>query len=352
MLSLATGLTSAQAFAAGNDSWQALKKSGEVADVGGDDNKAIGLYAQALKLIPAQDVSSTLDVEARMATDYVHQYKFNIAAPLTKHIQTELPKLKATGKYDPEVLVSVKFLSEAYRSSFDGRLEMDKRRANFDKYESTSLDLGDLVAPNKQEIEHRRYDRARNYIYFREPENAEKVLTKLLASMTPQSQTYPRVQCALAVVQEKLKRPQMLQKVQVELTKKYGEVGALAKIAAAQLWAANYDALDQTGEKALAIASTKKPPPVEAEIEVLLSLLAGDDDRALYAKGEANARKLCDIVASSKGKNSDDFFAVRKRLISYLTKTGKLAEAKALRSKQPNNFDWLIEDEKKNPLSP
>ncbi len=331
------------------DSWQQFKKLGQVADVGAEYAKAADYYARALKLVPPQDASQEADVEALLATDYVHQMKFVQSAPLAKHLLEAVPRLKAANRLDPEVLVSVKYLSEAYRSASSAHLPMDQRRKLFNQFEEISIALADVVAPNDDDIYARRLDRARGYIYFGEPEGADKALALSIAKMKPTSRFYDPTRLAEAAVQWSLHKPQLLEKLTTELSKKYTAVELLRLIAEAHFWAANYPECEKVLGKAMTVLAAKKPPDVKAELEIQRLYLSCYDDRNLWSKSEVHSRRIVELTASTKGKKSDDYNKAVSKLVFYLKKDNKLAEAKLLEGKVPNNFDWLIDDVKKNP---
>jgi hypothetical protein len=329
------------------ESWQRLKKSGQVADVGAEYIKAADYYAQALKLIPAQEESQIADVEALLGTDYVHMFKFALAEPYAQHIMEVVPKLKASNKLDPEVLVSVKFFAAAYHGATGGNLPMDQRKRNFNVFEPKSLALGDLVAPNDEERYARRYDRSRGYIYYNQPGNADKALGDMLMYIKPSSEYYVPTQLAQAAVEWSLHKPQLLEKLKHDYAKKFGEVDLLKQVAKAHLWAANYDEVDKTLDKGLAILAKKKPPDIEMELELRRVYLNSLTDRNLWSKSELHARRIVELIEHSKGKKSDDYDKAVTKLVFILNKNNKPAEAKAFKAKIPNNFDWLLDDVKK-----
>jgi tetratricopeptide (TPR) repeat protein len=331
------------------DSWQQFKKLGQVSDAGAEYEKAADYYARALKLVPPQDASQVAEVEALLAADYVHQTKFAQAAPLVKHILDTVPRLKATNRLDPEVLVNVKFLSEGYETASNSHVSMEERKKLFNQFDQVSLSLGDLVAPNDDEIYARRYSRARGYIYFGEPDRADKALAQLITKMKPSSRLYIPVQLAEAAVQSTMHKPQMMDKLSTELSKKDSEITVLRQVAQAHLWAANYAETDKTLGKALAILATEKPPDANAELEIHRIFLNSYDDRNLWSKSEVHARRILELIASTKGKKSDEYNKAASKLVFYLKKDNKLAEAKAFEKKVPNDLNWLIEDMKANP---
>jgi hypothetical protein len=69
----------------------------------------------------------------------------------------------------------------------------------------------------------------------------------------------------------------------------------------------------------------------------------------MWSKSESHARRRVELIASTKGKKSDEYNKAVGSLVYYLKKENKLAEAKAFEKNVPNNFDWLIDDMKKNP---
>jgi hypothetical protein len=328
-------------------SWQRLKKLGQVADVGAEYEKAANYYAQALKLIPTKEESQIADVEALLGTDYVRMFKFAVAEPLAERMLEVIPKLKASHRLDPEVLVNVKYFAEAYHGSSAGRLPMDQRKRNFNVFEIKYLDLADLVAPNEEEKDGRRFDSARGYIYYNQPINAELALRRMLVYIKPSSQYYVPIRLAQGAVQWKMGKPELLEKLKHDYAKKFGEVDLLRQVAKAHLWAANYDEADKALEQGLAILAKKKPPNVEKELELQRPYLLSLEERNLWSKSEIHARRIVELIEHSKGKKSDDYNKAVNKLVFCLTKNNKLAEAKAFKSKIPNNFDWLIDDGKK-----
>ena len=339
-------LLSIPARSAQDEAWVRLKKSGQVADVGADYAKAANYYEQALKQITTKDESQILDLQALLATDYVHQSKFALAEPLTKHILSALPEVQKTKKFDPEVLVSVKFLSEAYRQTSKGSLPMELRRKNFNQFEPVSLLLADLVAPNEQAIFEQRYDRARQYIYFGEPDQADLRLGQLLMKM-PKTPGLPLTTAlARAAIELSLHKPQMMEKLQLEYSKKFDEGTWLTYLGRAHLYAANYNEADKDLEKAVAVLAAKKPPDFKALIEAHRTLMSCYDDRNWFAKSEPHARKVVELVVYSKGAKSDEYTKAVGKLVFYLNNLKKTDEAKKWKAKIPNNYDWLLDDDK------
>lgn len=330
-----------------DEAWVRLKKSGQVADVGADYTKAASLYAQALNQITTKDESQILDLEARLATDYIHLFDFDRAEPLARHVAAALPALKKSKKYDPELLVSVKFLSEAYRQTSKGSLPMAQRQKNFNHFEPRSLLFADLVAPNDDAIYAGHYDRARQYIYFAEPAQAVMKLGMLLQMVPKTSSWHQDAELAQAAVECTLKKPQKMEKLQLELSKKYDEPTTLIYVGRAHLYAANYLEADRVLEKALALLAAKKPKDVNAQIEVHRLIMNSCDDRLLFAKSEPHARKVCELVEHSKGTKSDEYTKSVNKLVFYLNNLKKTDEAKKWKAKIPNSYDWLLDDEKK-----
>ena len=345
-------LSSIPARAAQDEAWVSLKKSGQVADVGAEYGKAANYYARALKQITTKDESQRLDLEARLATDYVHQFNFSLAEPLTKHILTALPELQKTKKFDPEVLVTVKFLSEAYRQTSSGSLPMEQRKKNFNQFEPVSLALADMVDPNQDELYERRYDRARQYIYFSEPERANLMLGQLLSKMPKTSELFVRAEFAQAAVQWALHKPQNMERLQHEFSKKYDEGILLTVIGRAHLYAANYNEADSALEKAITVLAAKKPPDFKALIEAHRTLMNSYDDRNLFVKSEPQARKVVELAENWKGAKSDEYTKSVNKLVFYLNALNKPDQAKKWKAKIPNNYDWLLDDEKARPKNP
>ncbi|CAN5379049.1 hypothetical protein BH10CYA1_BH10CYA1_20860 [soil metagenome] len=349
IVSLTAVLISSAARAAQEESWVWLKKSGQVADAGRAYDKAANCYAQALKQITTKDESQVLDLEALLATDYVHLSNFSLAAPLTKHILVALPVLKKSKKYDPEVLVSVKFLSEAYRQTYRGSQPVSQRQKIFNQFEPNSLLLQDLVDPSDEAMYSSRIDRTRQYIYFGEPAQADLKLGLLLKKMPKTSDLYMSTELAQAAVEWSLHKPQMMERLQHELSKKYEEGALLMLLGRAHFYAANYNESDRVIGKALDALSAKKPADLNAQIEAHQLLLNSYDDRLLFAKSEPHARKIVELVEHSKGTKSDDYNKAVNRLIFYLNNLKKVDEAKKWKAKIPNNYDWLLDDEKAKP---
>ncbi len=337
--------------AAQDEAWVALKKAGEVADVGADYGKAANYYAQALKQITTKDVSQILDLEARLATDYVHLFKFDLADPLTKHILAALPELKKSKKYDPEVLVSVKFLSEAYHQTYKGSLPMQQRQRNFHQFEGVSMYLADLLGLSYEEMCARHYDRYRQYIYFNERAKADEKLGELLKKIPKTSDMYLTTELAQAAVEWGLGKPQMLERLQRELSKKYDEGLLLTRIGRAHVYSANYLEADRVLEKALVALEAQKPPDFAKLIEAHRVLMNSYDDRNLFAKSEPHARKNVELVTTSKGTKSDEYTKAVNKYVFYLNALNKPAEAKKWKAKIPSNYDWLLDDEKPKPKS-
>jgi hypothetical protein len=346
---LTTVLLSSSGQAAQDEPWVRLKKSGQVADVGGAYGKAADFYEQALKQITTKDESQVLDLEALLATDYVHLSKFSLAEPLTKHVLAALPALKKSKKYDPEVLVSVKFMSEAYRQTYRGSQPVSQRQKIFNRFEPNSLLLQDLVAPSDEDMYASRIERTRQYIYFGEPEQADLKLGLLLQKMPKTSNLYISTELAQAAVEWSLHKPQMLERLQREFSKKYDEGTLLMLIGRAHFYAANYAESDRVLAKALEVLSAKKPADVNAQIEAHQLQMNSYDDRVLFAKSEPHARKIVELVEYSKGAKSDDYNRAVNKLVFYLNNLRKVDEAKKWKAKIPNNYDWLLDDEKSKP---
>lgn len=326
--------------------WIALKKSGEVADIGAEYSKAITFYSQALKQIRTTDESQIIYLEARLATDYVHLFDFAKAEPLSKHVMQAMPALKKSKRYDPEVLVAVKYLAEAYHATASGNLPAAQRRKNFIDYDPISLDLLDLVSPNDAEIYARRFSRARGYIHHGEPEKADQKLGQLLAQMPRSADVYEPALVARAALECKLLKPQLMLKLQKELPAKYPPEVVLVKTGRGHLFAANYENAEQDLKKAIALCARKKPPNVECEIEAHRYLMDAYDDMCRFNLSEPHARKIVDLVSYSKGVKSDDYTKAVGKLIFYLKKNQKPTEVKLWQSKIPNTYDWLLDDEK------
>ncbi|MBI2810229.1 MAG: hypothetical protein HYX67_05305 [Candidatus Melainabacteria bacterium] len=341
-------LLSNAVLAAQDEPWVSLKKAGQVADVGADYNKAAKYYEKALKEATTKDQSQILDLEARLATDYVHLFKFDLAEPLTRHILLALPELKRSKKYDPEVLVSVKFLSEAYRQTYGGSLPMAQRQKNFHQFEGESIYLADLLGLNYEEMYARHYDRYRQYIYFGERNQADAKLAELVQKIPKTSPMYETTELAQAAVEWGAGRPQMLERLQRELSKKCNEGLLLTRIGRAHVYAANYLEADKVLGKALVVLEEQRPPNYEMLIEAHRVLMSSYDDRNLFAKSEPHARKIIDLVAVSKGTKSDEYTKAVNRYVFYLNSLNKPAEAKKWKAKIPSNFDWLLDDEKPN----
>lgn len=345
-MSLAAVFWSSPVLAMQDEPWVALKKAGQVADVGADYGKAAKYYVQALKQATTKDESQILDLEACLATDYVHLFKFELADPLTKHILAALPELKRTKKYDPEVLVSVKFLSEAYRQTYAGSLPMPQRHRNFDQFEGVSMYLADLLGLSSEEMYSRHYDRYRQYIYFDEREQADQKLRELVQKIPKTSDLYVTTELAQAAVEWGMGKPQMMERLQRELSKKIYEGLLLTRIGRAHVYAANYLEADKSLAKALMVLEAQRPPDYEKLIEAHRVLMSSYDDRNLFAKSEPHARKVVELVEHSKGPKSDEYTKAVNKLVSYLKNLKKTDEAKKWKAKIPNSYDWLLDDEK------
>ncbi len=209
--------------------------------------------------------------------------------------------------------------------------------------------LADLLSLNYDEMIARHYDRFRQYIYFNERNEADAKLGELVQKIPKTSSWHQDAEMAQAAVEWSLRKPQMLDRLQRELAKKYDQATTLIYVGRAHLYAANYLEADRVLDKALTALSAKKPVDVNAQIEVHRLIMSSYDDRLLFAKSEPHARKVVELVEHSQGTKSDEYTKAVNKLVSYLKNLKKTDEAKKWKAKIPNSYDWLLDDEKSKP---
>lgn len=320
-----------------------------IADFAEDYPKAAKHYVMALKLVPPQDESSIIDIDARLAADYVHLNRVKDAEPLVKHLLEFAPKLKATNRMDPELLVNTKYLVEAYESLCPRNLPWPERRQRFAENFDIRLQLLDFLALNEAQAIATRFDQERGLVGFGYPEKVERDLQKLTARMKNSSMQYEHIRLCLAALQWQLHKPQLLNQLSAALRQHHSEVSVLSKIADAHFWACNYDEAAKLLDQASSIVAKKKPRDTNEELSIIRQSIAVQLDRGNYKAAEPYMRHR--LAINSGSKTSGAYLDALKDLISCLRQQNKVKEADALEKTNPKpsakNYDWMIEDEKK-----
>ncbi len=330
------------------ESWQSVKLKAERYAVERKYRLAADTYEQGLQLVPANRENDRVDMQLALAGAYNNLIEIDKAVAVLQLAGDSIKALKTQNKLDPQVVVSLKTLLDASDKGYPATVPYEQRtKAKMRISESINAICADVYP--QANTTRRKLEYARTFISNGDLPGCERQLQSLHKSVSLHDPMRKQIEWALASVQQRNSKPQLLEALTKRSRLEKSEVMVLAEVAGSQMWAANYDLAKQNLNKALDLLKRK---PNRDESEVVIAVYVDIYKDTADNKGaEPWLRKRLALFTPKDGAK---YIQYSRELAHNLRRQHKFQDADAVMPKKKKSragalheWEWFLTDKEK-----
>lgn len=235
MIVFASAAWAGASAAVAQGDWHAMLKNAETADLRHQYGPAIAAYKQALASIPQTEGNARAKAEAALSLALLSSRQYRDAATYGKHAVEVAQGARASGKFDPDVLVALKMLDDACEDLSGSGLPAGSRGSDLVAFTDLANTVRPVFHPPDRSVAHL-VARSRELAGAKEYDHAEIALKKILAESHPSEDWRLLIQMYIAEMEFRQGRKELQDKLVREYKVKYSEARAMRILAETKMW--------------------------------------------------------------------------------------------------------------------